>query len=229
MRAKPASCLASFLMCVSVLVFLTACSSRQLSTAAEEKPAPRTELAEPPMAEPSPPASSPPQEKPAEPPQAAPPKIEEAKAEKEAGPQPAPAPTEDVRVAESAAPPIQPVPEVLPPPPAPVLALTDVYFDYDRYAIRNEAKGELAAVARQLKEDNNRKLLIEGHCDDRGTVAYNLVLGERRAQAVKRYLVGLGVSSAQIDTISYGKDKPVCTDPSEDCRQKNRRARFVLQ
>ncbi|MBI4401251.1 MAG: OmpA family protein [Nitrospirae bacterium] len=132
-------------------------------------------------------------------------------------------------MAESAAPPIQPAPEVPPTPPAPVLTLTDVYFDYDRYAIRDEAKGELAAVARQLKEDNSRKLLIEGHCDDRGTVDYNMVLGERRAQAVKRYLEGLGVPSSQVETISYGKDKPVCTDHSEDCRQKNRRAHFVLQ
>jgi peptidoglycan-associated lipoprotein len=86
----------------------------------------------------------------------------------------------------------------------------------------------LEANARRLKAENGRKLLIEGHCDERGTVEYNLVLGERRAQTVKQYLQDLGVPSSQIQITSYGKEKPFCTDHSEACWQSNRRAHFVL-
>jgi len=106
--------------------------------------------------------------------------------------------------------------------------LADVYFDFDRFLIRSEAQAVLEANARRLKAENSRKLLIEGHCDERGTVDYNLVLGERRAQSVRQYLQDLGVRSSQIQITSYGKEKPFCTDHSEACWQSNRRAHFVL-
>ncbi len=114
------------------------------------------------------------------------------------------------------------------PPPAPgPLALVDVYFDYDQFVIRSDARAVLEANARSLKAENSRKLLIEGYCDERGTVEYNLVLGERRAQTAKQYLQDLGVPSSRIQITSYGKEKPFCLDHSEACWQSNRRAHFV--
>ncbi len=108
-------------------------------------------------------------------------------------------------------------------------ALADIYFDYDRATIRNDGKAALEQDARLLKAENGWKLLVAGHCDERGTVAYNLVLGERRAQSVKRYLGDLGVSTAQIQVTSYGKEKPFCAEHNKDCWQKNRRAHLALQ
>ncbi len=171
-----------------------------------------------------------------------PPKVEEAKVEPSA---PAPAPPEppqEVAKVEPAPPleppkpevkeepaPLPPPPPVAPPPPAAEpFALADVYFDFDRFVIRSDARAVLEANARRLKAENGRKLLIEGYCDERGTVEYNLVLGERRAQAAKQYLQDLGVPSSQIQIASYGKEKPFCTDHSEACWQSNRRAHFVL-
>jgi peptidoglycan-associated lipoprotein len=107
--------------------------------------------------------------------------------------------------------------------------LEDVLFDYDKSAIRKSEQGKLAAAAKVLKADKNRKVLIEGHCDERGTANYNLALGERRAKAVKKYLADLGVKAAQIQTTSYGKERPLCTDQSEDCYQRNRRGHFAAQ
>jgi peptidoglycan-associated lipoprotein len=108
-------------------------------------------------------------------------------------------------------------------------ALADVYYDYDRAAIRNDGKAALEQDARLLKAENGWKLLISGHCDERGTLAYNLVLGERRAQSAKRYLGDLGVPATQIQITSYGKEKPFCTEHNKDCWQKNRRAHLALQ
>jgi peptidoglycan-associated lipoprotein len=107
--------------------------------------------------------------------------------------------------------------------------LADVFFDYDRAAIRNDGKATLEQDARLLKGENGWKLLISGHCDERGTLAYNLVLGERRAQSVMRYLGDLGLPTAQIQVTSYGKEKPFCTEHNKDCWQKNRRAHLALQ
>jgi len=107
--------------------------------------------------------------------------------------------------------------------------LADVFFDYDRAAIRNDGKATLEQDASLLKSENGWKLLISGHCDERGTLAYNLVLGERRAQAAMRYLGDLGVPTAQIQVTSYGKEKPFCTEHNKDCWQKNRRAHLALQ
>lgn len=120
------------------------------------------------------------------------------------------------------------------PPPAPVapgpepLVLSDVYFDYDQFVLRSDAKTALEGNARRLKAENGA-VLIEGHCDERGTVAYNLVLGERRARMVERYLEDLGVASSRLQITSYGKEKPFCSVHSDHCWQQNRRAHFVLQ
>jgi len=151
---------------------------------------------------------------------------------------PAPPPTEEVRVTEPAPPPPPPPPptEVAkesPPAaaPAPVSQLgnlADVFFDYDRHTIRDDAKAALEANARLLKAEQGWKLVVEGHCDERGTLAYNLVLGERRAKAVQEHLADLGVPTSQIQVISYGKERPFCSEHNQDCWQKNRRAHFVV-
>jgi peptidoglycan-associated lipoprotein len=119
------------------------------------------------------------------------------------------------------------------PPPAPELpvkavTLDDVFFDYDRFAIRGDAKTVLEANAVTLKAESGKKILIEGHCDERGTVEYNLVLGEKRARAARQYLEDLGIASSRIQITSYGKEKPFCTEHKSDCWQMNRRAHFVL-
>jgi peptidoglycan-associated lipoprotein len=107
--------------------------------------------------------------------------------------------------------------------------LGDVFFDFDRAALRPDARATLEANARVLKEKNGVKVLIEGHCDERGTLAYNLVLGERRAQSVKRYLQELGVPVSQLQITSYGKERPFCTEHRETCWQQNRRGHFVAK
>lgn len=108
-------------------------------------------------------------------------------------------------------------------------ALGDVFFDFDRFTLRQEARATLETNARFLKGKNGVKVLIEGHCDERGTLAYNLVLGERRAHSVKRYLHELGVSASQIQITSYGKERPFCREHRESCWQQNRRGHFVAQ
>ena len=108
--------------------------------------------------------------------------------------------------------------------------LGPVFFDFDKYAIRSDAVPTLQANVQLLKAKyQNSNVLIEGHCDERGTSEYNLVLGERRAQAVKNYLVDLGISSSRIQIVSYGKERPFCTQSNETCYQQNRRGHFVLQ
>jgi peptidoglycan-associated lipoprotein len=98
-----------------------------------------------------------------------------------------------------------------------------VHFDYDRYAITDEDRGTLQRQAAWLQKYPRVAVMIEGHCDERGTRVYNLALGGRRAFAVKEYLVGLGVSSSRLETISYGKERPICTDSTESCWAQNRR------
>jgi peptidoglycan-associated lipoprotein len=107
----------------------------------------------------------------------------------------------------------------------------DVFFDYDRYDIRDDAANTLKLDARALSESDRARLrfTIEGHCDERGSEKYNLALGDRRANSAKEYLVKLGISADLIDTISYGKERPFCTDSNEECWQQNRRAHFVLK
>jgi peptidoglycan-associated lipoprotein len=109
----------------------------------------------------------------------------------------------------------------------PIPELSDIFFDFDRFVIRDDARSRLEANAGLLKSQSAVKILIEGHCDERGTSAYNLVLGERRAQATAQYLKDLGVPSSQIEITSYGKERPFCAEHSEACWQSNRRAHFT--
>ncbi len=106
--------------------------------------------------------------------------------------------------------------------------LKEVYFDFDRYNLRPDARATLKANADWLKANPSARVEIEGHCDERGTNEYNLALGAKRAQAAKDYLVTLGVSAGRLSTISYGEELPVCKEKTEGCWQKNRRDRFVI-
>ena len=104
----------------------------------------------------------------------------------------------------------------------------DAYFDYDKNDIRADARAALTTDAELLKrvfaKDPNVMVIVEGHCDERGSAEYNLALGDRRATAAKDFLVQLGVPAERLKTLSYGKERPQCTDATEDCYQKNRRA-----
>ncbi|HLJ44726.1 MAG TPA: OmpA family protein [Bryobacteraceae bacterium] len=109
--------------------------------------------------------------------------------------------------------------------------IQDAYFDYDKHAIRPDAETALKADAQTLtdiiKQYPNFKLTVEGFCDERGSEEYNVALGDARAKQTKEFLVGLGLPDQQLAVISYGKDKPVCTDHDESCWQKNRRAHIT--
>ena len=104
--------------------------------------------------------------------------------------------------------------------------LNDIYFDFDKYDIRPADAKTLDVNATWLKS-NNVLVLIEGHCDERGTNEYNLALGERRAKATMNYLVSQGVQANRITIISYGEERPLCTERTEACWAKNRRAHFL--
>lgn len=106
--------------------------------------------------------------------------------------------------------------------------LADVYFAYDSIELSDNAREILRTNADWLGENARSKVEIEGHCDSRGTIEYNLALGAKRANAVRDYLVSLGVSSDRLTTISYGKELQVCQDESESCWAENRRAHFVV-
>lgn len=124
-----------------------------------------------------------------------------------------------------------------PPPPPPAKVATfdelflkevrDAYFDYDKADIRPDARQALQASADFLKGYPNEHFTIEGHCDERGSTEYNLALGQRRANAVKEYLVSLGIAADRINTTSWGKEKPFCTESNEACWQQNRRGHFT--
>ncbi len=103
----------------------------------------------------------------------------------------------------------------------------DIYFDYDKADLRADAQQALAQAAQLIKQ-KGWKVQIEGNCDDRGSTEYNLALGERRADAAKQALIQNGVGADALKTISYGKEKPACTESNEDCWQKNRRDHFTL-
>jgi len=102
--------------------------------------------------------------------------------------------------------------------------LADVHFDFDKAEIREADRTVLAKDAELLKKYDFLTVTVEGNCDERGTVEYNLALGERRARAAHDYLVDLGVAAARLKTVSYGKETPVCTEHNEACWQSNRRA-----
>jgi peptidoglycan-associated lipoprotein len=123
-----------------------------------------------------------------------------------------------------------------PPPPPPqgpsedelfLREVRDAYFDYDKADIRPDARVALSTTADFLKRHPSIKATIEGHCDERGSTEYNLGLGDRRATAVKQYLVSLGVSADRLNIVSFGKEKPFCNEHNEACWQQNRRGHFV--
>ncbi len=109
--------------------------------------------------------------------------------------------------------------------------IQDAYFDYDRHALRDDAQKTLVADATELGDIirlyPEYKLTIEGHCDERGSSEYNMALGDARAKAAKDFLAQLGVPGDQLNLVSYGKERPVCSDHEEGCWQKNRRAHIV--
>ena len=109
------------------------------------------------------------------------------------------------------------------------LQLRDIHFDYDDYSLRSDAKETLNHNADVLEENAWVKITIEGHCDERGTVEYNLALGEKRALSAKRYLVSYGIEPYRISIISYGKERPVDPRHNEEAWAKNRRGHFVVK
>jgi len=122
-----------------------------------------------------------------------------------------------------------------PPPPPPSVStrelynrsVSDAYFDYDKSDIRDDARSALTRGADFLRANPTLTIQIEGHCDERGSVAYNLGLGDRRSNSARDFLVSLGISGDRITTISYGKERPFCTEGTETCWQQNRRAHLV--
>jgi peptidoglycan-associated lipoprotein len=126
-----------------------------------------------------------------------------------------------------------------PPPPAPAPAqpnvselfaqnVTDAYFDLDKSDLRPDARSALTKDAEFLRSYPQVHVSIEGHCDERGSTEYNLGLGQRRAESAKNFLISLGIAADRMETTSWGKERPVCTDHNEECWQRNRRAHFVL-
>jgi peptidoglycan-associated lipoprotein len=106
--------------------------------------------------------------------------------------------------------------------------LQEIHFDLDRADLRDADKSVLSKNADTLKRLDFLRITVEGHCDDRGTVEYNLALGERRAKGAYDYLVSLGVPADRLKTVSYGKEIPLCRDASEDCWARNRRDHFTV-
>ncbi len=106
--------------------------------------------------------------------------------------------------------------------------LKDAFFEYDKADLRDDARTTLSADAEWLKKYPSTQILIEGHCDERGTSEYNMALGDRRANATKEYLASLGVESGRVKSVSYGKERPFCNESNETCWQENRRAHFVF-
>ena len=155
-------------------------------------------------AAPPPPAPTPPTPAPAAPPAPAPPVA--------TAPLPPPAPA-------------RPAPQEF----SPTDALKPVYFEFDRADIRPADTATLEANVRWLQDNRDALVIVEGHCDERGTNAYNLALGERRARTVRDFLVSRGVAADRITTVSYGEERPVCSEKTEDCWAKNRRAAFVVK
>jgi len=106
--------------------------------------------------------------------------------------------------------------------------LADIHFDYDKAELRDGDRQILARNAETLKKFDFLKIKVEGHCDERGSVEYNLALGQRRATAAHDYLVSLGVSADRLQTVSYGKEVPLCQESTEECWARNRRDHFAV-
>ncbi len=127
------------------------------------------------------------------------------------------------------APPVAAAPAPVAPvaPPAEPLRLERIHFEYDSYVLTPAARAILARNAQALKAEPARKLVIEGHCDERGSDEYNLALGEKRARAAMKYLVDLGVAANRISVVSYGEEKPLAPGQEESAWSKNRRAEML--
>lgn len=107
--------------------------------------------------------------------------------------------------------------------------LTRIHFDFDKYNVKSDDAGNMKGNASWLQSHPKTNVVVEGHCDERGTREYNIALGDRRAKSGKAYLVNLGVSADRVSTISYGEERPVCTASNESCWWQNRRDEFVAK
>jgi peptidoglycan-associated lipoprotein len=124
-----------------------------------------------------------------------------------------------------------------PPPPAPSISdedlfnqnIKDIYFDFDKSDIRTDQQRSMQADAAFLTQHSDFNFTIEGHCDERGSIEYNVALGDKRANAVKNVLIDAGVAAAKVNTISYGKEMPFCTEHNESCWQQNRRSHLAYR
>jgi peptidoglycan-associated lipoprotein len=201
MRLRPGSA-ALLLSTVCVAMLLAGCPKRPVTTVASV-PAPAPAAPMPPPA-PAPPPPAPPVVAPAPPAPVAPPVV---------APPPPPAP----------------VPPAPPSQYAPNAALKDILFDFDKANVRPGDARILDASAAYLKANPDELVLIEGHCDERGTNEYNLALGERRARAAMEYLASKGIATARLKVISYGKERPVCTEKTPACWARNRRDGFLTK
>jgi peptidoglycan-associated lipoprotein len=158
---------------------------------------------------------------------------------------PAPPPPPQAAVTPAPPPPPKPPPPAAPPKPTPLTEeqifaqtsleqlnaqrpLADVFFDYNQSGVRDDGRAPLQKNADWLKRWTSTQITVEGHADSRGSSEYNLALGSRRANAVKDYLVNLGVPGNRITVVSKGKEQPFCTAESEDCWQQNRRGHFII-
>jgi peptidoglycan-associated lipoprotein len=147
---------------------------------------------------------------------------------------PAPAPAPVAPAAAAPPPPAAAAAPVAAPRPAPAdfkpaAQLPDIHFDFDKSVIRPDAAKILQTSAEWLKANADRALLIEGHCDERGTTEYNLALGDRRAKATRDFLLAQGVAARRITLVSYGEERPQCTEHNEACWSRNRRSHFIVK
>jgi peptidoglycan-associated lipoprotein len=161
-------------------------------------------------------------------------------------PPPAPPPPEPPPVVVPTPPPPPPPPKEAPPPPPKPLTeeeifarktldelnkerpLGDVFFDLDQATLKDEGRATLTKNAEWLRRWSSTRVSVEGHCDSRGTNEYNLALGEKRANAVKEYLVSLGIAADRMLVVSKGEESPVCTEENEGCWSRNRRGAFLI-
>lgn len=145
------------------------------------------------------------------------------------GETPAP-PAPEAKVTPPEEKPVVPVVEAPKPPPeapAPVIVFKDIHFDFDKYNIRSGDAEILKENAEWFKNNPGKRVRIEGHCDERGSVEYNLVLGQKRADSAKAFLVNLGIDPNLLETVSYGKERPIDPGHNEEAWAKNRRAHFL--
>jgi peptidoglycan-associated lipoprotein len=108
-------------------------------------------------------------------------------------------------------------------------ALQDVFFEFDRWSLTESGRQLLGMNADWLRSNPDKRVMIEGHCDERGTSAYNMVLGEKRAKAIRAYLIDLGIKAERLEAVSYGKERPMCQERTEDCYQQNRRGHLAVR